>query len=121
MTLPQILSYLLARSCCMVWYTIPTMQSVSNLIWTNKLNGPNCGKCMAFNLSTCYILRVCRTRYPFIHPYNMLGHTLQAVDHCLYLGVSLSEDLNWKPHVLNTTNKANSTLRFVKRNLHHCS
>ena len=27
---------------------------------------------------------------------------------------------NWKPHILNTTNKANSTLVFVKRNLHHC-
>ena len=26
----------------------------------------------------------------------------------------------WKPHILNITNKANSTLGFVKRNLHHC-
>ena len=51
----------------------------------------------------------------------MLGHTLQAVDHYPYLAVSLSEDLNWKPHILNITNKANSTLRFVKRNLHYCS
>ena len=51
----------------------------------------------------------------------MLGHTLQAVDHYPYLGVSLSEDLNWKPHILNITNKANSTLGFVKRNLRHCS
>ena len=50
----------------------------------------------------------------------MLGHTLQAVDHYPYLGVSLSENLNWKPHILNITNKANSTLGFVKRNLHHC-
>ena len=50
----------------------------------------------------------------------MLGHTLQAVDHYPYLGVSLSENLNWKPHILNITNKANSTLGFVKRNLCHC-
>ena len=52
---------------------------------------------MAFNPSKCYVLRVCRTKCPFIHPYTMLGHTLQAVDHYPYLGVSLSEDLNWKP------------------------
>ena len=26
----------------------------------------------------------------------------------------------WKPHILNITNKANSTLGFVKRNLHDC-
>ena len=47
--------------------------------------------------------------------------TAQAVDHYPnYLRVSLSEDLHWKPHILNITNKANSTLGFVKRNLHHC-
>ena len=75
---------------------------------------------MAFNPSKCYVLRVCRTKCPFIHPYTMLGHTLQAVDHCAYLGVSLSENLSWKTHILNITNKANSTLGFAKRNLHHC-
>ena len=66
-------------------------------------------------------VRVCKTKCPSIHPYTMLGHTLQAVNHYPYLGVSLSEDLNWKLHILNITNKANSTLGFVKRNLHHCS
>ena len=65
---------------------------------------------MAFNPSKCYVLRVFRTKYPFIHPYTTLDHTLQAVDHYPYLGVSLLEDLNWKPHILNITNKANSTL-----------
>ena len=75
---------------------------------------------MAFNPSKCYLLHVCRTKCPFIHPYTMLGHTLQAVDHYPYLRVSLSGDLNWKPLILNITNKANLTLGFVKRNLHHC-
>ena len=65
---------------------------------------------MAFNPSKCYVLRVFRTKYPFIHPYTALDHTLQAVDHYPYLGVSLLEDLNWKPHILNSTNNANSTL-----------
>ena len=73
---------------------------------------------MAFNPSKCCDLRVCRTKCSFIHPYTMIDHTLQ--DHYPYLGVSLSENLNWKPHILNITNKANSTLVFVKRNLHHC-
>ena len=75
---------------------------------------------MAFNPSKCYVLRVFRTKYPFIHAYTTLGHTLQAVDHYPYLGVSLSDYLNWKPRILNITNKANSTLGFVKRSLHHC-
>ena len=61
---------------------------------------------MAFNPSKRYVLRVCRTKCPFIHPYTMLGHTLKAVDHYPYLGVSLSENLSWKSHILNITNKA---------------
>ena len=75
---------------------------------------------LAFYPSKCYVLCVCRTKCPFIRPYTMLGHTLQAVDHYPYLRVSLSENLNWKQHILNITNKANLTLGFVKRNLHHC-
>ena len=47
----------------------------------------------------------------------MLGHTLQAVDHYPYLGVSLSENLNWKLHILNITKK--SQFDTYKRNLHH--
>ena len=74
---------------------------------------------VAFNPSKCHLQRVCRTKCPFIHSNTRLDHTLQVVDHYPYLGVSLSEDLNWKPHILSITNKANSTLGFVKRNLHH--
>ena len=50
----------------------------------------------------------------------MISHILQAVDHYPYLRVSLSENLNWKQHILNITKKANLRLGFVKRNLHHC-
>ena len=37
-----------------------------------------------------------------------------------WINFFLPENLSWKPHILNITNKANSTLGFVKRNLHHC-
>ena len=120
MILPQILSYLLMTPCCMVWYTIPTMPSISQSDLDKLVEWAKLWQ-MAFNPLKCYVLRVCRTKCPFIHPYTMLGHTLQAVDHYPYVGVSLSENLNWKPHILNITNKANSTLGFVKRNLHHRS
>ena len=106
--------------CCMVWYTIPTMQSVFSLIWTNLLNGQSCGKWPSTHRSV--------TLYAFAEvSVPLYTHTLCLailyrlhVDHYPYLGVSLSENLNWKPHILNITNKANSTLGFVKRNLRHC-
>ncbi|KAI8513419.1 hypothetical protein Bbelb_100580 [Branchiostoma belcheri] len=34
-----------------------------------------------------------------------------------YLGIILSQDLKWKPHIDNITAKANSTLGFLRRNL----
>ena len=57
---------------------------------------------------------------PVIHHYTMLGQTVKAVDHQPYLGITNSETLNWKTHVLDVKNKANKTLGCVKRNLHLC-
>ena len=80
------------------------------------------GKVVANGLQPIEVLRSTRLQnhMSLYTPYTMLGLTLQAVDHYPYLGVSLSENVNWKPHILNITNKANSTLGFVKRNLRHC-
>lgn len=75
---------------------------------------------MEFHPSKCYVLRICRTNNPIIYPYSMLGHILKAVDHQLYLGITLTETLSWKTHILNVKNKANKTLGFIKRNLHLC-
>ena len=38
-----------------------------------------------------------------------------------YLGLTISEDLQWKTHITNITKKANSTLGFLRRNLKYCS
>ena len=55
-----------------------------------------------------------------IHHYTMLGQTLKAADHQPYLGITISETLNWKTHILDVKNKANKTLGCIKRNLHSC-
>ena len=56
-----------------------------------------------------------------IHHYIMLGQTLKAVDHQPYLGITISETLNWKTHILDVKNKANKALGCIKRNLHSCA
>ena len=38
-----------------------------------------------------------------------------------YLGVTLSNDLEWSKHIATMTNKANSKLSFLRRNLRGCS
>ena len=37
-----------------------------------------------------------------------------------YLGVTLSNDLEWSKHIATMTNKANSKLLFLRRNLKGC-
>ena len=37
-----------------------------------------------------------------------------------YFGILISEDLKWEPHLTKITQKANSILAFLKRNLRHC-
>ena len=51
------------------------------------------------------------------HSYTLHGHTLEVVDHAKYLGVTLSGNLKWDRHITNCTNKANSTLAMLKRNV----
>ena len=38
-----------------------------------------------------------------------------------YLGITLSNDLEWSKHIATMTNKANSKLSFLRRNLKGCS
>ena len=67
---------------------------------------------MNFHPSKCYVLRICRIKNPIIHHYTMLGQKLKAVDHQPYLGITISETLNWKTHILDVKNKANKYLRM---------
>ena len=52
--------------------------------------------------------------------YKLDGHTLEQVPSNPYLGVQIQEDLKWKEHINNVTEKASSTLGFLRRNLQHC-
>lgn len=75
---------------------------------------------MSFHPAKCFILRVTRKRNPTIYPYNMMGHSLEAVQHYPYLGVELSDNLNWEHHISKVTSKANKSLGFIRRNLNKC-
>ena len=50
-----------------------------------------------------------------------MGQTLKSVLHHPYLGVELSNTLDWGHHIDIKVNKANQTLGFLRRNLGNCS
>ena len=73
---------------------------------------------MRFNAKKCYILSI---QQKSSHFYQLFNEILQQVDSNPYLGLTISEDLQWKTHITNITKKANSTLGFLRRNLKYCS
>ena len=76
---------------------------------------------MKFNSSKCSVLRVKRPRAKEIaSDYQLKGVTLEKVSSTPYLGVSVSENLEWGDHISKIASKANSTLGFLRRNLKGC-
>ena len=73
---------------------------------------------MRFNAAKCNIMRVSRIRLPFLYSYKLSGQVLDEIKDSKYLGVTISDNLDWSKHI--TTTKANARLSFIKRNLKDC-
>ena len=72
---------------------------------------------MQFHPQKCNSLSITRSRHPHKYSYNLKGHTLETVDTAKYLGITISHNMSWEPHINNITTKANKILGFLKRNL----
>ena len=53
--------------------------------------------------------------------YTFCGHTLTSVDSHFYLGIHLSNTLNWTAQTKVASTKAQQTLGVIRRNLNKCS
>ena len=76
---------------------------------------------MLFNPTKCYKMSVYQSRSAVVKDYTLCNQTLVAVQPHPCLGILLSSDLRWNPHVDKIAKKGNSTLAFVKRKLYACS
>ena len=75
---------------------------------------------MTFNVTKCKTLSITRKRNPIYHQYSMNNQPLESVRNHPYLGVEVTQKLNWSNHIDNITAEANRSLSFVKRNLKRC-
>ena len=73
---------------------------------------------MAFHPQKCIVLRITRSRKPIIFKYTLHGHNLETHDSAKYLGMQIHQTLSWNEHINNTCKKANSSIGFLRRNLH---
>ena len=71
---------------------------------------------MRFNASKCYVMTVGKGKKTTFM-YELCGTMLQSVMQEKYLGVLISSDLSWAPHIKNVASSANQKLGFMKRNL----
>ena len=62
-------------------------------------------------------MRVSQTRDPKLFNYSLTGQVLKKVMDTKYLGITLSNNLEWSKHITTMTNKTNSKLSFLHRNL----
>ena len=72
---------------------------------------------MQFNASKCHVMVVNKgqSHRPFL--YQLCGTTLDSVSREKYLGVLLSQEMSWSPHIGNIVAKAHQKLGFIRRNL----
>ena len=72
---------------------------------------------MCFHPEKCSILRVTRARSPVLHPYTLKGQILHTDEQSKYLGIDITSNLSWNPHLDRIVKKGNSMLGFLQRNL----
>ena len=75
---------------------------------------------MKFNVAKCHSMRVTRHLIPSnqIHfNYSLHQQTLEQVQSAKYLGITITDDLEWGQHVAEFSSKATKTLGFLRRNL----
>ena len=75
---------------------------------------------MKFNPSKCYIMSTCQSTKIGPYLYSLCGCVLSKVTNSKYIGVTISEDLQWNTHITDTSAKASRTLGFLRRNLRGC-
>ena len=76
---------------------------------------------MGFNIDKCHQLSVTTKTKKIDTNYSLHGKTLEKVNSAKYLGIEISEKLNWKAHIDSITGKANKSSAFIHRNLKGCS
>ena len=77
---------------------------------------------MSFHPEKCTVLRIMTSkRHRRETNYFLQGQRLQVTDSAKYIGVTLSDDLQWEKHTQATAAKASRTLGFLMRNFKDCS
>ena len=70
---------------------------------------------MKFNVAKCHSMRVTRhySHKQIIHDYTLHQQTLENVQSAKYLGITITENMDWGQHIFDISSKATKTLGFL--------
>ena len=73
---------------------------------------------MIFNVAKCHSIRVTRhySHKQIIQDYTLHQQTLENVQSAKYLGIAITENMDWGQHISDISSKATKTLGFLGRN-----
>ena len=74
---------------------------------------------MKFNVAKCRSMRVTRHQHhkQILFDYSLHNRTLENVQSAKYLGITITDTMDWGQHVSEISSKATKTLGFLRRNL----
>ena len=74
---------------------------------------------MKFNVVKCHSMRVTRHQHhkQILFDYSLHNQTLENVQSTKYLGITITDNMDWGQHVSEISSKATKTLVFLRRNL----
>ena len=74
---------------------------------------------MKFNVAKCHSMRVTRHQHhkQILFDYSLHNQTLENVQLAKYLGITITDNMDWGQHVSEISSKATKTLGFLHRNL----
>ena len=76
---------------------------------------------MCFNVSKCVVLRCYKILSPSLFTYILNEQSISCNDQHSYLGVALTSNMSFSPHIQKISAKATRMLNFIRRNLYNCS
>jgi len=69
---------------------------------------------MQFNPAKCNVMRIHRLQSPFLMTYKFSGTTLEQFEQAKYLGITLSDKLDWEAQVDNITKKGEQHTKLLE-------
>ena len=74
---------------------------------------------MKFNVAKCHSMRMTQHQHhkQILFDYSLHNQALENVQSAKYLGITISDNMDWGQHISDISSKATKTLGFLRRNL----